>query len=948
MGQVTLRPNATIHQGTTNAVPIHGDLADSSIITGCYGLSPSLSMSLWQGNRVSLSSSAPTVSFQDATGNVPAGRQIISVQFNSSMRSSSSANNSEGGGVSFKYGDTGGLGYIEAVQHIGGTTENLALNTPSTTLNSKTRTDAQPDFGAWDYAGIDALVAVLGRTNVGGKTQPGSIYEISLVVTYSELPAAPTSVTPANAATVTVPNPTLGGTMSAISSGQTQKMEWQFATDTGFTANVKTVTEGSGDLRASGATTESPTIANLTLTNGTWYLRGRAVDQYGIAGPWSSTNTVTVNTPILPTPTTVTPANAATVTTMTPTFGLTLVSDGAGRQQKAEWQVATDNGFTTNIHSLVELDADFRASGATTEILSTANKITYAEGTTWYLRARSVGNDGTTSAWTATQSFTLSMAAPPTPTAVTPTAGATITTSQPTLGATLSAASESRTVKARWQMAQDSGFTVGVRTVTEDDADLRTSGATTEATPTGSKISQGTWYVRAAAVDQYGQVGSYSAGQSFTVTHLPTAAVQSPTSDAYYTYATNTVFSWTFSDPYAGDTQTAVEIIVERNDTGAVVYDSNKVTQTALTLSVPSASLLKDVKLRWKVRVWDSDNVAGNYSPYGLFTLSDLPIVTVTAPTGAAVASGNPTVTYTLDAPTTQIKRRIVFRKTSDNSIVHDSGEQITSSLSYTPSTTILENSIQYTVTVTVTDQNNMVGSGTSTFTTNYPAPATATFTASGSVYDTAGYVLIDWSATVADSQFIRWNIYRRQVGDTSWTLLMTTNDISVVQYQDYLAGAGSQWEYAVTQSAARSGYILDSAQVASAVVSTTGTHYWLIDPLTPSNCLQVSNVVGDSYSDEYQQEALAIIGRGRKVNQGTRFGYTGTLEAQFRDDLILTARQKREALQALKDQGTTFYLRNPFGDIISIAIGNISIVRIAGVGTSEFVDVSIPYLEVM
>lgn len=943
MGSVTLRPASTIWSGDPNgAIDIAAKLNDASTLTTCYG---AYAGTTWYGNKVSLASNFPTVSFANATGTVPAGRQIISVQFNSQVRTSSTSNNSEAGCTSYKYG--GANAYVEALRQNGATDGGLNLSTLTNTLSTMSRQDGGTDRGLWTYEDVDEIVCVLGSTSTG-KSLPGILVDLWLVVTYSDIPGTPTSVTPANAATVTVPNPTLGGTMAAIASGQTQKMEWQFATDTGFTANVKTVTEGSGDLRASGATTESPTIANLSLSNGTWYMRARAVDQYGIAGSWSSTNTITVNTPVLPTPTVVTPANASTVTTMTPTLGLTLGSDGAGRQQKAEWQLATDSGFTSNVHSVVELDADFRASGATTEVVSSGNKITYAEGTTWYLRGRSVGNDGTTSAWTANQTFTLSMAAPPTPTAVTPASGSTVTSSQPTLGATLGAASESRAVKARWQLASDSGFTTNLKTVTELDADLRTSGATTEETPLGSKLSQGTWYIRAAEVDQYGQIGSYSTGTSFTVSHPPTAAVQSPGSDTVYTYATNTTFSWTFSDAYSGDTQTAVQIIVERNDTGAVVYDSNKVTQTAATLNIASASLLKDVKLRWKVRVWDADNVAGAYSPYSLFTLSDLPVVTITAPTGVNVATGNPTVTWTLDGATTQVKRQIVFRKNSDNSIVHDSGLQTSALQSYTPSTTILENATVYNIIVSVTDQNNMVGSDNEQITTNYPAPATCTFTTSAISYDTAGYVRINWSSTTADSQFISWQVYRRMVGEIVWTLLYTTNDVSVVQYDDYLASAGNQWEYTVTQSAARSGYVLDSAQVASASVSTVGTHYWIIDPSFPTNSMQISNVTADSYVDEFQQEVLQIIGRGRKVNQGTRFGYNGTLDAQFRDDLNFTARQKREMLQALKAQGTTFYLRNPFGDIISIAMGNISISRVSGVGTSEFVDVQIPYMEVM
>jgi hypothetical protein len=39
--------------------------------------------------------------------------------------------------------------------------------------------------------------------------------------------------------------------------------------------------------------------------------------------------------------------------------------------------------------------------------------------------------------------------------------------------------------------------------------------------------------------------------------------------------------------------------------------------------------------------------------------------------------------------------------------------------------------------------------------------------------------------------------------------------------------------------------------------------------------------------------------------------------------------------------------MRNPFGDVYRIRVGNLSISRLAGVGVDEFVDVTIPYSEV-
>ncbi|HEY6020692.1 MAG TPA: hypothetical protein VIY48_12600 [Candidatus Paceibacterota bacterium] len=758
---------------------------------------------------------------------------------------------------------------------------------------------------------------------------------------------APTSVTPASGATVTVPNPTLGATLVAIGDGTTQKAEWQFATNSGFTTNVITVTETNADLRVSGATTEAPSITDLALTNGTWYIRARSVTGAGVTGPYNTGVSFTVNVPILPTPTALTPATG-TVTTMTPTLGVTLGVDGAGRQQKAEWQLATNTGFTANVRAIIESDTDFRASGATTEVVPAGSKITYDLGTTWYLRARSVGNDGTTSAWTANNTLTLSMAAPPTPTSITPANGSTQTTSEPTLGATLSAATEGRTVKAEWQLATDSGFTANVKTITESSSDLRTSGATTEVVPTGSKLYQTLWYMRSRAIDQYGQPGSYSANQSFTVAHAPVASPTSPIADSNVIYSATPTFTWGFSDPYSGDTQTAYQIIIERNDTAAVVTDTGKISSTAQTANVAVNSSYKDIKLRWKIRVWDSDNVPGNYSPYQLFTVTDVPTVTVTAPTNnQVIATGAPTVTWTLDAGTTQVSYRIVFRKQSDNSLVYDTGTVNSTSLTYTAPLTILPNSTAYTLTVTVTDTMGLSGDGVRNFSVSYSAPATVPFTVDDSGYDGYGYVNINWSGATPAGNFIRWNVYRKTEGTANWAIIYTTTNVSIVSYKDYLSPNGEPVRYAVTQVATVSASPYESAIVQSNVVQPGGTHYWLISPTDPTANLLIPQVVGDDFTDEYEQESYTVIGRGRKVNQGTRIGYSGELSTQLRTDSNSTAREKRLKLELLKATGAEFYLRTPFGDVFQIALGNLSFSRIAGVGTNEYMDVSIPYMEV-
>lgn len=800
---------------------------------------------------------------------------------------------------------------------------------------------------ATSYSDTGLLANTSYRYRVYGKNDSGISAYVYTTTLQTTLPT-PTAVTPAQGATVTVPNPTLGGTFSAITSG-TGKLEWNIASDSAFTLNERFVTEPDTDLKASGSTTEAPTIARLALPNGLWYIHARVINNTGMAGPYSTGTTFTVNTPALPVPTAVTPASGAAITTMRPTLGMTITVDPAARTSKGEWQLATDSGFTANARIITESDTDFRASGATTEVVPDAVRISMNLGTTWYVRGRQRGNDGSVSAWTTATTFTLSVTVPPTPTLITPaTGGPIIGTNTPTLGATLGAATESRTVKAEWQLATDSGFTTGLITVTEADSDLRTSGATTEVVPTASKLSQTTWYLRAREVDQYGQAGAYSASTTFTISHTPTALPRTPLPDSTILFGATTVFGWTFTDPSSSDTQTAYQIIVERNDTGAVVLDTGKVASTSSSGTPSISATYKDVKLRWKVRVYDSDDVVGDYSGYNVFTLSDPPQVTITSPTeGQKVTSGQPTITWTNDASTVQTSRKLVFTRTSDGVIVHSSGSANTSSTSYTPPSVILQNLEAYSLTVTVTDNVQMAGSATVNFTAEYQAPDPVIVMVDELLYDTEGFVFVDWGQTTPDGFFVQWQVYRRAPLAEQWELIYATTDATVRSYKDWMAPTGSIFEYAVTQSAGRFGVVIESPIVFTETREIIGTHYWLLNPYDSSVNMQLSNVTNDSYTDEYDEAELQIIGRGRKMNHGTRFGYTGTMTAQFRDTEETTARSKRIALQALKAARTTYYLRNPFGDLLEVSIGNLAFSRIPGVGTAELVDVTIPYNEV-
>lgn len=950
MALATLRPDSTVRTGsttksdTTKAVhQLVGDNNSTTYVTVTDTNSGT-------GNDGDNFPAEAIVTFADASAVIPSGRNITDVKICAIMdvRLSDPDPIPGAGSVSAKFADNTvyqasdfDLGYgISQSKYLYKSAGGI---TPQQ-INKGTNYQGATQFTS---AIVDGMRAFIGA-QFGPSGGPYPVYDVWLEVTYNDLPTAPTAVAPAAGATVTKPNPDLSGTLAAIATGQTQRMEWQFATDSAFTQNVKVFTQDSTLSKVSGTFTSSPALSALNLSNGTWYVRGRGITNgWNEYGPYSAAQSFTVNTPAPAVPTAIGPAQGSTVVTMVPTLSATLAADAAGRQSKAEWQLATDSAFTVNVKTVTEADADYRASGATTEVVPSGSKLTV--NGTWYLRARTRTNDGAVGAWSATQTFILALTPPPTPTALTPADGSTLTTNNPTLGITLGAAPEGRTSKGQWQLATDSGFTANVKTVTEADADLRTSGATTEVVPSGSSLTQTTWYLRARAVDQYGNASGWTTAQTIIIAHAPTTANQTPTGGTTLLYASTTPFDWTFSDPSANDSQRAYQVVIERNDTGASVLDTGKTISSTqgVSLAIPAAQ--NDQPLRWKIQVWDQDDVTAGYSSYKLFYVSDAPVVTITSPTAnQAVGTGRPNITWTLDAATVQSTFRVQFVRLSDNVVVHDSGVKTSTALSYQPAYTVLDNNVNYRVDVTIVDNVGLSTTARQNFSTSYTAPPTVTYTVDDSMYYTEGYVLVDWSQMQPDSYFLEWHLYRKLASDDNWDLVAVYPNSNSNTYHDWLAQSGESYQYAVTQVADRSGLTFESALPGNPTTYTPiSDNYWLINPEDESQNFLLYNVSEDSYSDEIEAETYVVIGRGRRTDYGTYLGKSGSINAKLRDKPTVTARQQKATLETIRKSRATYYMRDPFGNLLQVQLGTLSVSRIAGVGRSEFVDVSFAYTEV-
>lgn len=544
---------------------------------------------------------------------------------------------------------------------------------------------------------------------------------------------------------------------------------------------------------------------------------------------------------------------------------------------------------------------------------------------------------------------------PVAPTSVTPSNGSTVTTDIPFLTAMLPdaySASGHPGVKGEWNLATDAGFSANLRDIVSvDEYFLGTGGLTQQQTPLASQLFQGTWYVRGRALDRYLTQGAWSPTNSFVVAHQPSVSSMTPTGDKTSKYNASTTFSWVFTDPSPVDSQTAYQVIVERNDTGASVADTGKVVSTNQLATISIGTTYKDAPLRWKARVWDSDDVVSAYSSNNLFRISDLPVVAITTPVTTATSPA-PTVawTFTASGGRTQASYRVVVTKDAPGYVtpVFDSGLQLGAATSYLIPTPVMVLGTVYQVQLYTVDSVGLQSTTSGIVTATWIPPATPTSAASViTTYNTVGYVNLTWNATIRDTNFYSWRVYRRLNGTTTQQLIYESTNTTTASYRDYMAASGATYQYKIVQVANRFSTLLESADTWLGAVTPVADHYWLVCPGDNSLSVQLLMVTSDSFSDPYEKEMLHIIGRGRKMDVGDRLGYDGSIAAQVRGNASIPARLLRLALENLTATKAALYLRNPFGDVWQVGTGDMQFSRMAGVGTLEYFDVTIPYTQV-
>ncbi len=558
------------------------------------------------------------------------------------------------------------------------------------------------------------------------------------------------------------------------------------------------------------------------------------------------------------------------------------------------------------------------------------------------------------SRWTASPSIGI-LAVPPVPTNLFPANGATVNTDVPVVGCTLGPEALGTAVAAQYQLAMDSEFagTAGnpVKFFSDQLNEFKASGVTSEKVPDAQELRQGTWFYRAREVSTSLDFGDWSAAVSFIVSHPPTTSNYSPTGGQSQSYEAGGVVTlhWRFSDSSPTDFQTAYQLVVEDNETGVLLANTGKVSSLSQSGPVVIPPTYANRELRWKVCVWDSDNVVGPFSTYNIFKVVESASVTITAPTGT-VDNPQPTVTWTYSATgRVQVAYRVTITRISDSVQVYDSTQLQGQTAQHKLTHPVLQNDTDYSVAVTVFDNGGLGSTQIETFTTSWiPPDAASGVTVDGQFYEEQGFIRVDWNPLVHDDDYRIWRIYRGnlfQAFTNSYTLVA---ELDEGPFDDYSAPANETSYYAVVQVANRFGVDIESGKVPYEI-ATSGTHYWIVSNDNPTLSMRLPHVTADSYSEEYERESYVIKGRGRKVDRGVRMGVTGSLTAELRDiPEGLTARQQRQNIMILQSLIGDVYLRNPFGDVWKVSPPSISVERVPGVGIKEIVRLTIPYEEVV
>jgi hypothetical protein len=637
------------------------------------------------------------------------------------------------------------------------------------------------------------------------------------------------------------------------------------------------------------------------------------------------------------------------------------------------FQVARNSGFTDDVRNFVGgLTQDMTAQMSYYASNRKDSTYTNLGPGQWFMRMKNRDFRGVESGWTSTTSFTITHGPLPVPSISKPLQNATVPSPYETREATFATdPTGDRIVGAEWQFSKVSTFASGVVSWTNRvdgrfDKGVVSYNPQPDPTVTPGKfgqkvssddpnqyLSQGVWYGRVRAHDIWGQTGQWSASMAFTVSHPPVITSLFPENGKAFDDDAQPV-KWNFADPWAGDIQSAYQVTIFDGSSN-LIYNSNKISSSVsqAQVVVPDQYLLQNLIIG--VAVWDLDDVTSAVWQ-GTFRLQKSPVITLPYPAAdEAIVTGQPSLDWDVTfgrAGVTQKSFRVDFVRRDTGVVQYSSGVVNSAVTQWSAPTAVLRNLSEYQLMLTVVDTDDLATTLLRNFSTNYIRPESIFAEAYGEAYEEDGFVTVIWPNADVDPLFVQWNIVRRNVTDPDnlgeWELAGVVDNKNTRIFHDWTVSGETKWRYSVVQVATRFGALVESLPDENGyIVTVHSSNYWLIDENDEANNVRLHQVVNDKYTDKIEMSEYHVINGKRRVNYGDAIGMEGSLSCQVRHSAGVTATQQLKILRSMQLDRHHVIMRDPFGNYTKVALGEVSVSRIPGVGINEYADIEIPYYEV-
>lgn len=681
------------------------------------------------------------------------------------------------------------------------------------------------------------------------------------------------------------------------------KIEVQVATNTGFSVNLQTITQPDSELQYFGSkdgllqSTKQVTVAtpeNQALFQGDWYWRARVLSDKDTPGVYSDRQELIISHP--PTSKQIRPAPGETVAPVSGNvnFSWSFADTEPTDSQTAYWIIVK----RTDTDSII-VDTGWVASSVSNALVAVS--ATYLEvSLSWTIQVKDAngvaGPVSTPVDWV--------MGTPPVATITAPVDGGVVVTAAPTVTWSYTGSGGRDQKSYRIQIAESGGRNQIANHSFETNLTGWTNvGATV--TRSSTQAFDQTW-------SAFMTPDGVTAISRLEVANANAALV---TADGQTYLVDGVVWATTTNKP--------IHIGIDWEDAvGALISTSS----TTAAVTVAGA---------WQYISFSAAAPVGAYKASARIGLASTPAVSDT---------------FYIDYV------RIRTATANIDTIVADSNWIAGGATSYTFLSNVLEESIDYEFRLTVQDEAGLTWYNTVISRTDWIEPALPSRTVTTDNYK----VTIEWTDAVQDAEFIAWRVYRRymtvavaelDVNNTAntWVMLYETDDVqSAYTYLDYTCPLNRNVDYVVVQMADRFGSIIESDITSWTTVKITSDRFYFVPEVAVGTIasFQASDVTGDQFTREVEQETLHVVNRGRQVQIGDDLGYVGSLVLKLRNPA--TARLNREFLEAISAEYNRVYVKSPFGDVILMALGNIQTSRQAGYGSGDIADLTVPYSQII